>query len=164
MMNEEKRDIQKEISQIAPVFAHIEARYDCIPSDKYFAAMQQHVWKKIFIPAQVHSRHTSLPVWIEYLLSFLQPQYSLVLITIIGVAIASALLHSGKSADMHEPDPIAEYLLEEDITIEEVMSEMTSDDIALFEKNLHLAYTDEIYTIYDYFLDNPDNFLTEEAL
>lgn len=152
-MSETRKNIQEELKSIAPVLSGLKPKDIEVPA-YYFENFQEQVIAKI---KAEETEKSFFDILIFKCLQFLQPQYAVPAFTIAILVSVSAILHISEKQQQFSANPeiISEYLLEEELNIETINSQLTPQDIKAFEQHIALSFSEK-NVVTDFYLDEID--------
>lgn len=160
-MSETRKNIQEELASIAPLLANAKPQQKEAPAF-YFEAMQNSVMNKI---KEAPAKEPLFEIWLQHFLIFLQPKYAVPAFTIALLFFASAIFHLTTPTQFYNiaSEAISEYLIEEDINIENINGELTKNDITAIEKTIAInnAWQNNIS---EYIFEDDDDFFIEDFI
>jgi hypothetical protein len=152
-MSETRKNIQEELNNIAPILSGLKPKDIVVPA-YYFENLQQQVMNKI---KAEKAEKSFFDILLLKCLQFLKPQYMVPAFTIIILVSVSALLHISEKQQRFyaNPETISEYLLEEELNMETIKSQLTAQDVKALEKHIAINFSEKSI-INEVFLEEVD--------
>jgi len=153
-MSENSKHIQEELAAIAPKLSKVIKQEKEAPAF-YFEAMQQRVLSQI---KTEENTVTIFEKWLQNMLHIFQPKYALPAFTIALLFAVAHVLHIAEkdTTALASNELIADYLMNEELSIEAFSETLNSNEIALFEKSF-ASINIEATSISDYILEDTDD-------